>query len=495
MTNYALAILAVGAALILRLVLAPLLGTQFPFHTLWAAVAFSAWYCGVGPATVATIIGSLGVWYWFLVPVHSFRLQDFKAQMTGLIAFWVLSGGLIVLGENNRRTRIELQGNKFRLKRLVESNIVPIVCANMERITEANDAFLKMVGYSRDDLHAGTINWQEMTPPEHFARDLRGLEQLKLKGFCEPFEKEYIRKDGSRVPLLIGATILKDSPLEWLCFIVDLSDLKRTEAELRTAHCEMEQKVEERTQQLAKSLSTLNSEMATRKKTEQELRELSARLLRLQDEERRRVARDLHDSTGQTLTAMKLALASLENLVATVPNARKLIDDLNSLTDHALQDVRTTSHLLHPPLLDEAGFSSAARWYVEEFGKRSGVMAKLELATLRLSKDKELAFFRILQESLSNVLRHSGSEAVDIHLGSLDRDAILTVRDYGKGIPSEKLNSFHETGAGVGVGLGGMKQRVRQLGGHLTVDSDSTGTSVRATLPLDNAGESNFRVA
>jgi PAS domain S-box-containing protein len=266
---------------------------------------------------------------------------------------------------------------------------------------------------------------------------------------------------------------------------VDITDFKRVEAELRKSHDDLEQRVEGRTQELAASLASLESEITLRKKTEQALRELSARSLRLQDEERRRFARDLHDSTGQTLVALKMTLAALNPMVASVPKVAALLNDLEALTDQAVQEIRTTSHLLHPPLLDEVGFSSAAQWYVEGFAQRSGVKTELELSVKpSLTKDEELVFFRILQESLTNVLRHSGSKSVEIRLDSNEQNAILSIRDHGKGIPARTLHSFHETGSGVGVGLGGMKQRVRDLGGYLSVESDSSGTCVTATLPL-----------
>jgi PAS domain S-box-containing protein len=266
---------------------------------------------------------------------------------------------------------------------------------------------------------------------------------------------------------------------------VDITDVKRVEEDLRRSREELEQKVAERTRELAFSLKKIESEIAIRKTTEQELQELSARVLRLQDEEHRRIARELHDSTGQILTGIKMAVASLEALVKGIPTAAKLIDDLNALTDDAIKDIRTTAHLLHPPLLDEVGFKSAAQWYVDELANRSGIKANLELSpTPPLTKGAELALFRVLQESLSNVLRHSGSTSVDIRLHSDGANTFLTVRDYGKGIPSEKLLSFHETGAGVGIGLGGMKQRLRELRGQLKVDSDGTGTCITASLPV-----------
>jgi PAS domain S-box-containing protein len=273
---------------------------------------------------------------------------------------------------------------------------------------------------------------------------------------------------------------------------VDITDLKRVEADLRKSREELEQKVAERTKELALSLAEVESEIAVRRKTERELQELSARVLRLQDEEHRRIARELHDSTGQTLAAIKMSVASLEGLVTGVPGAGQLVEDLNALTDDAIKDIRTTAHLLHPPLLDEVGFTSAARWYVDELAKRSGINATLEMSAIpSLTKAAELALFRVLQESLTNVLRHSGSKAVDVHLHSDGQNILLAVRDYGKGIPSEKLTSFRQTGAGVGIGLGGMKQRLRELCGHLKVESDETGTCITASLPAPEIQESN----
>lgn len=269
---------------------------------------------------------------------------------------------------------------------------------------------------------------------------------------------------------------------------VDITELKLVEGELRRSREGLEQQVSDRTRELALSLANVESEIAIRKQTEEHLRDLSAQVLRLQDEERRTIARDLHDSTGQTLAALKMTLGQLGRLVGDVPRAPELFDDLNILADQASKEIRTISYLLHPPLLDEVGLSSAAQWYVEGFSKRSGIKVTIEVSSVPfLSKAAELAFFRVLQESLTNVLRHSGSATVDVRLYSEAKTAVLSIRDYGKGIPTEKLNSFNQTGAGSGVGLGGMKQRIRNFGGQLTVKSDRGGTIILATLPLEES--------
>jgi signal transduction histidine kinase len=212
------------------------------------------------------------------------------------------------------------------------------------------------------------------------------------------------------------------------------------------------------------------------------LRRLSVKLLRVQDEERRRIARELHDSLGQDLTAAKICIDMLSQ-------EKKLdsahLRDARSLVDRCIADTRTLSHLLHPPLLDEAGFASAAKWYVEGFGKRSGIRTQLELPEQihRLPIQMETALFRILQEALTNVHRHSGSRAVQVRVAMEKDRVILKIRDFGVGVPREVLDRFWKTG-NVGVGLAGIRERLKELGGVLEIESNLDGTLLRATIPL-----------
>jgi PAS domain S-box-containing protein len=403
-------------------------------------------------------------------------LKDSNGKITGVTC------AAIDITERKRGEKA-LQRSEYRFRTLIESNIIPIICCNDHLITEANDAFLKLGGYTRDELADGKIDWVKITPPVYKTKDSQTMEQLKNCLFAPPYEKEFIRKDGARVPIFIGLTMLSQSPEEYLCFIIDLSELKRVEAELRKYQHELEIKVAERTLELTLSLAAVGSEIKVRKETEEQLRELSGRLLRLQDEEHRRIARELHDSTGQTLSALKMSLSLLQQHVENVPRGKALLEDLNMLTDSAIQEVRTTSHLLHPPMLDEVGFSSAARWYLEGFAKRSGINTSIDFGDLpELTKDEELALFRVLQESLTNVHRHSGSPSAEIRIYSEGESVILSIRDFGQGIPLEKIEKFNKTGAGVGVGLGGMKQRLHKLGGNLEVRSEGKGTTIFAKL-------------
>lgn len=213
------------------------------------------------------------------------------------------------------------------------------------------------------------------------------------------------------------------------------------------------------------------------------LRTLSARLLRVQEEERRRLARELHDSAGQTLTALKIELAELEKRLQAQQSAPENFAQIVSLADQALREIRTTSYLLYPPLLEESGLCSAVRWYAEGFGQRSNIRVNLFLASIgRLSRSCEIALFRVLQESLTNIYRHSSSETADVRLQPVDQLVILEVRDYGKGMPIGLLHQFRQAG-GTGVGLAGMRERIREIGGQLEVISDEAGTLIRATVP------------
>jgi two-component system NarL family sensor kinase len=216
------------------------------------------------------------------------------------------------------------------------------------------------------------------------------------------------------------------------------------------------------------------------------LRSLSVRLLRTQDEERRRVARELHDTTGQTLIALQLQLASLGQRLKAGQEISDILIQTNELVDQAIQEVRTLCYLLHPPLLDPAGLSSAARWYVEGFSKRSRIKVRLDLTSqiARLATPIETALFRVLQESLTNVYRHSESRSADVRLRMVTDTVTLEVQDYGKGVPFELLEQFNRTGTGAGVGLAGMRERIEDLCGRLEISSGGKGTIVRASLPV-----------
>lgn len=267
----------------------------------------------------------------------------------------------------------------------------------------------------------------------------------------------------------------------------EVSERQQAQEELRIAHDELEHRVQLRTHELSQALGRLRAEVAVRQQTEERLRHLSLRLMTLQDEERRRIARELHDTCGQTLAAMKMSIALIRQGEKSASGFQLLIDDLNALTDEALQEVRTASYLLHPPLLDETGIASAARWFVDGFSRRSGIEVQCEIPEKmdRPSRPCELVLFRILQESLTNVHRHSGASTARVRLDRNSDHVELEIADNGKGISEEQVRQFENSGKS-GVGITGMRERVRELGGHLEVRSLHPGTSVCVALPLAN---------
>ncbi len=215
------------------------------------------------------------------------------------------------------------------------------------------------------------------------------------------------------------------------------------------------------------------------------LRRLSARLLRVQDDERRRIARELHDGLGQYLIAAKI---NLDMHARSEGDGGAFLREARQLIEHAICDTRTLSHLLHPPLLDEAGFISAARWYVEGFGKRSGIAATLNIPEepQRLPAGVETALFRILQEALTNVYRHSCSRSVEVRLTSDPTFVALAIQDRGKGMSQDAVQRFRKNGA-TGVGLAGMRERVKEFGGTLHLESSPAGTVLTAMIPVHRA--------
>ena len=229
----------------------------------------------------------------------------------------------------------------------------------------------------------------------------------------------------------------------------------------------------------------LGRQLRERQAAEHNAQLLSTALMRIQDEERRKFSRELHDSLGQTLAAGKM----LADSVAAKSPQDQMLARLCVLLENALKETRTLSQLLHPPLLDEVGFLSAAGWFMDEFSQRTGVNVEFQHDSdfPELPKSVELTLFRILQEALTNVHRHAKTPEAGVELSLRDKRVKLLIRDHGVGIPEDKLSRFQSNGSGVGVGLAGMRNRVREQGGTLSVSSDSQGTTIVAELPTDYA--------
>ncbi len=244
---------------------------------------------------------------------------------------------------------------------------------------------------------------------------------------------------------------------------MDISERIAAEEALKQVHEQLDARVKERTLELDQA--------------QERLRRLSARLLQMQDDERRTIARELHDTAGQILVALNLNLVPVEEELQKENSglARKLTESLR-LIEELSRDLRTMSHLLHPPLLDEAGLLSAVRWYVEGFAERSKIHVELQLDHKigRLPAELETAIFRVVQECLTNIHRHSGSNWASVAIGRHPHNISVEIRDQGTGMPMPVR---------AGVGIQGMGERVRQLGGHLEIKSGNDGTRVIAIVP------------
>ncbi len=343
-----------------------------------------------------------------------------------------------------------LEQREARMRRLVDANIVGIFIWSLDgRVLEANDAFLRIVGYDGEDLRAGRLRWMDLTPPEWLARDLNErITQNMATGRLEPFEKEYIRKDGSRVPVLIGVASFDDGGDEGVAFVLDLTERKEVEQRLRESY-----------------------EM---------LREVSSRRETAREDERKHIAREMHDELGQHLTALRMKASVLAmQLGEERPELVEQTKTLTALVDRTMQVVRGVIASLRPASLD-AGIVPALEWLTAEFNRNSRTVCRLCLPDrdLILSEDRAIAFFRLVQEALTNVARHAAADWVTIMLARTPDAYLLEVRDNGQGFDPlvTRKRAF---------GLVGMEERVLMLNGQIVVvSSPGNGTAIKVSLPI-----------
>ncbi len=308
---------------------------------------------------------------------------------------------------------------------------------------------------------------------------------LALSTGASVHEEEVIigRPNGSRVHVSVHIDPIRNPSDGRIIGVVnyfsDLTERKRQEAERE----QLLREAEKRSAELREARDELESKVERRTTA---LRHLSSQLIHAQDEQSRRIARELHDSIGQYLSALGMSLTQLENENGS--KSSETLAECRQLLDQCINETRTLSLLLHPPMLDEVGFASAATNYGQEFARRSGIDTDISLELpFRLPADAEILLFRVLQESLTNLHRHSGSHRAKIRAG-IDGDAVyLEVTDYGRGISREILENFKTSGNGVGVGLAGIRERIREVDGKFDLHSTSDGTILRVSLLATNS--------
>jgi PAS domain S-box-containing protein len=353
-----------------------------------------------------------------------------------------------------------------------------------QRILWANKALLKLFGHTASECigqNAASFYAREDILPNL-------LEKLMRREEIYNFAAEIKCKDGSTKHVLIHANGLWEEGelIRTRYFIHDVTAQKEMESALRKAHDELEMRVNERTAELEQKNLQIREQAEILAATNQGLRDLSARLLHVQDEERRHIARDLHDSTGQTLALLTMTLSALESDVRKLnPELAKGLAENAELVRQVSVELRTLSYLLHPPLLDEVGLSSALHWFVDGFGKRSGVLVDLELPRnlARMPRDLETAIYRVVQECLTNIHRHSQSPVAAIRLCESAGKIVLEVSDQGKGMDPRKLSQIASSRA-PGVGLRGIRERIQNFQGDLEIASDGKGTRIKVMIPF-----------
>jgi len=370
-------------------------------------------------------------------------------------------------------SKLTLQESEDRFRLLIEAvqDYAIFMLDPDGRVRNWNNGAKRIKGYDSTEIIGKHFS---CFYPEEDLRNGKPAWELEVAAREGRFEDEgwRVRKDGSRFWANVIITAIRDDNGKLIGFGKVTRDVTERMQIERTLHEEVAQRREA-------ELHLQNSEKS--------LRELSLHLLRTQDEERRRIGRDLHDSLGQCLTALKIKLEMLASPTGQGNDeAASEIAECIHLAEESLKEVRTISYLMYPPMLEEMGLESAIRWYVDGFSARSGISTTFEVGDDfgRPQRDVELALFRVLQESLTNVHRHSGGRTAHIRLLMSNGAVTLEVTDTGKGIPTGLLEQSGQdwTGA-LGVGLRGMNERMRQLGGSLEVVSTEKGTTVTATVP------------
>jgi PAS domain S-box-containing protein len=341
-------------------------------------------------------------------------------------------------------------------------------------VIDANRMCLEACGYRQEEI-LGRLFWETAwwRVNKDVQNKIRIATSLAVQGQPYREELEYHLADGT--PRIVDFALhpIRDDNGK-VIFLhltgLDVTQRKQTEEELRYARTQLEKRVQERTEEL--------------RKANDGLRNLSARLLNARDNEARRVARELHDSVGQLVAAISMNIGKIKAESHKLSEeATKAVAENEIMVQQIGMEIRTISHLLHPPLLEELGLQSALRWCVDGFSERSGVRTTLEISPDlgRMSSEVETCIFRIVQECLTNIHRHSGSPTAEVRLARKDHEVVLEVRDFGKGLP-EGWSQPTENGA-KGVGFRGMVERVRYLRGGLSAQSDGRGTVVTAKLP------------
>ena len=392
---------------------------------------------------------------WLLLlflPIIAMAQQAFTViAVVGVIVVQaLLIAGLLFQRSRRWRANRQLAESEQQFSKAFKANPQPMSITTLTegRYVDVNESFLQMSGYPREEVVGHTsaeLNIFEARED----RDKILVQPLLASGGLRNFELKFRRKDGSFRTLLCSAELI----------------------ELGGERC----------------ILVASSDITERKESEHTLAELTGRLLRTQDEERRHIARELHDVTAQSIGLILLNLAQVQSgTTAMNKKSKDRLAESVALGEQALKEIRTLSYVLHPPLLDQAGLVTALKWYLKGFSERSGVRVEFSENGdygQRMAPDVEYALFRVVQECLTNIRRHTNSETADISIKRSTDEVLLVIQDHGKAHYLD-LPSNGDGIESIGVGIPGMRHRLKQLGGDLSVHSNGSGTTVTATVPV-----------
>lgn len=379
------------------------------------------------------------------------------------------------------------QLNTERLAAVVTSSDDAIITKNLDgTITTWNKAAERIFGHTAEEAVGHHITL--IIPPDRLDEESEILACLRRGERVDHFQTVRVRKDGTTVDVSVTISPLKDSGGRIIGaskVARDISAEKRAEEAMRESEARFRQLSETLDVEVRARTKELEERNRDVTRQSEQVRELSWKLMQIQDEERRHIARELHDSAGQTLAVLGMNLSAIVQAVGkSAPEIAESVKQTQQLVQQLTKEIRTTSYLLHPPLLDESGLPAALSWYISGLKERSGLDIGFNISAGfgRLPRDMELVVFRLVQECLTNIHRHSGSKSATIQITHDSDRVLIEVRDQGKGIPPEKLAEVQSKGSG--VGFRGMRERLRQFQGEMMIESHSGGTTVVVTIPV-----------